>query len=125
MPWPATPRCTCHGGPRFGRAFKNSLINADRGYAVLIEPAWRPLNGGAFAKSEIYAFADYGQADVFSRVTGAATTLDIGSYGGGVRAAFKDKGVLEVEIAHPYEQPVPDFYQDWRLSVGWRIEWRP
>jgi hemolysin activation/secretion protein len=113
------------GGPRFGRAFKNSLINADRGYAFLLEPAWRPIGGGDFSKSEIYAFADYAQADVFSRLSGANRTYDIGSYGAGLRAAFKDKGVLELEASHPYDQPVPGYGQDWRFSIGWRLDWRP
>ncbi len=112
------------GGPRFGRAFKTSLINADRGYGFLLEPAWRPL-GGDFSKSEIYAFADYERADVFSRLNGADRTFDIGSYGAGLRAAYKDKGVLELEIARAYDQPVPGYGQDWRFSVGWRVDWRP
>lgn len=113
------------GGANFGRAFDASLINADRGFSLLVEPAFRPIDGGAFSKSEIYAFADYAQADVFSRSSGADATLDLGSYGAGLRAAYKDNGVLEVEVARPYDQPVPGYDQGWRFSIGWRLDWRP
>ncbi|MCK5746048.1 MAG: ShlB/FhaC/HecB family hemolysin secretion/activation protein, partial [Oricola sp.] len=113
------------GGASFGRAFDASLINADRGFSLLVEPAFRPISGGAFAKSEIYAFADYAQADVFSRTGGADATLDLGSYGGGFRAAYKKNGVIEVEVARPFDQPVPGYDQGWRFSIGWRLDWRP
>ena len=113
------------GGPKFGRAFKNALINADRGYGVMVEPAWRPLTGGAFSKSEIFVFADYAEADVFSRSTGTARTFDVGSYGGGARLAYKENGAIEIEAARPYDQPIPGFDQDWRFSIGWRLDWRP
>jgi hemolysin activation/secretion protein len=113
------------GGPRFGRAFDTALVNADRGFGVSIEPAWRPIKSGDFTKSEIYAFADYANGDVFSRSGGDTIGIDLGSYGAGLRAAYDDIGVLELEIARAYNQPVPGFDQDWRFSVGWRIDIKP
>lgn len=112
------------GGARYGRAFSSGLINADRGFGLSLEPAWRPLSGD-FARSELYGFIDYAQADIFSRLTTPSQTLDLGSFGAGVRAAYKDKGFIELEIARPYDQPVPGFDQDWRFSVNWRLDFRP
>lgn len=113
------------GGPRFGRAFDTALVNADRGFGLSIEPAWRPISAGDFSKSEVYVFADYVQGDVFSRSNGDAITIDMGSFGGGVRAAYDDLGVLELEFARAYDQPVAGFDQDWRFSVGWRLDIKP
>ncbi|WP_411816580.1 ShlB/FhaC/HecB family hemolysin secretion/activation protein [Hyphococcus sp. DH-69] len=112
------------GGARYGRAFSAGLINADRGFGLLLEPAWRPFNGD-FGKSELYAFIDYAHADVFARSATADQSYDLGSVGGGIRAAYKDKGFIELELAHPYDQPVPGFDQDWRFSVNWRLDIRP
>ncbi|GJL91694.1 MAG: heme utilization protein [Hyphococcus sp.] len=113
------------GGPRFGRAFDTALVNADRGFGMSIEPAWRPISGGDFSKSEVYVFADYVQGDVFSRSGGDTIDIDMGSFGAGLRAAYDDIGVLEVEFARAYNQPVPGFDQDWRFSIGWRIDIKP
>lgn len=121
---PANERFSIGGAP-WGRAFETALLNADRGVGVSIENAWRPISGGDFSKSEIYIFADYATGDVFSRFTDASATFDLGSFGAGLRAAYEDKGVLELELARPLDQPVPGFDQDWRFSVGWRFEWRP
>lgn len=121
---PANERFSIGGAP-LGRAFDTALINADRGAGAALESAWRPIGGGDFSKSEIYIFADYASGDVFSRFTDAKAGFDLGSFGAGLRAAYEDKGVLELELARPYDQPVPGFNQDWRLSVGWRFEWRP
>ena len=113
------------GGARFGRAFETSLLNADRGFAFLIEPAWRPISGGAFSHSEIFLFADYAQADVFSRSGGDTIDIDLGSFGAGLRAAYRDKGMLELEVARPYNQPIPGYDQDWRFSVSWKLDIKP
>ena len=122
---PANERFTLGGG-NFGRAFSSGLVSADRGFGVSLEPAWRPLNGGDFHRSEFYAFADYTRADIFSRSPmGTTTTLDLGSYGAGLRAAWQDKGFVEIEVARPFDQPVAGFDQDWRLSLSWRLDVRP
>lgn len=113
------------GGAKFGRAFSNGLISANRGAAVLIEPAWRPVDGGDFARSELYAFADYAYVETFARAGGDSQYRDLGSYGGGMRIAYKDNGYLELEMAHPYDQPIAGFDQDWRFSASWRIDIRP
>ncbi len=121
---PASERFSV-GGARFGRAFSAGLINADRGAALLLEPAWRPINGGAFARSEIYAFADYAYVESFARPGGDNRYVDLGSAGGGVRIAYRDKGSLELEMARPFDQPAAGFEQDWRFSASWRIDIRP
>ena len=121
---PANERFSIGGAP-WGRAFETALLNADRGFGISAENAWRPISGGDFSKSEIYIFADYASGDIFSRFTDASASFDLGSFGAGLRAAYEDKGVLELELARPLDQPVPGFDQDWRLSIGWRFEWRP
>jgi len=94
------------------------MINADRGYGVSLEPAWRPIDGGGFAKSEIYAFADYARGDVFSRSSGDTISLDLGSYGAALRAAYDEIGVPELEFARAYDQPRP------RLRSGLAVFYR-
>ncbi len=113
------------GGATYGRAFSAGLISADRGYALLLEPAWRPLKGGDFAKSELYGFVDYADVRVFARPGGGGQHYDLGSFGAGLRAAYKDNGYLELELAHPFDQPAPGFDQDWRFSVSWRLNIQP
>jgi hemolysin activation/secretion protein len=113
------------GGATFGRAFSAGLISADRGYAFLVEPAWRPLASGPFDKSELYAFADFADVETFARPGGSDRTYNLGSYGAGLRAAYKDNGYLELELAHPFIQPTESFDQDWRFSITWRLNIRP
>ncbi|WDI32513.1 ShlB/FhaC/HecB family hemolysin secretion/activation protein [Hyphococcus flavus] len=113
------------GGAQYGRAFSAGLINADRGFAVLIEPAWRPFAPGPFDKSEVFVFADYADTELFGRASGVDLNYNLGSYGGGVRAAYKDNGYLELELSHPYDQPVAGYDQDWRFSLTWRLNIRP
>lgn len=113
------------GGQNFGRGFDKSAVNADRGYALLIEPAWRPLASGRFAQSEVYAFADYAETEIFARGASPGGKFDLGSYGAGVRAVYKDNVMIELEAARPYDTPTPAFERDWRFFVRWRVKFRP
>ncbi|HOP20689.1 MAG TPA: ShlB/FhaC/HecB family hemolysin secretion/activation protein [Amphiplicatus sp.] len=109
------------GGDNFGRGFNTSVVNADRGFALLAEPAFRPIRQGVFAHSEVYAFADYAQADILSRGLMAQQTVDLGSYGFGVRAAFKKKAVIDFGVAKSYDKPYPTTDDDWLFSIKWRV----
>lgn len=121
---PANERFTV-GGADFGRAFENGLVSGDRGFAASIEPAFRPLRSGRFSKSEIYAFADYAQTNLLAREGLAETRYGLGSVGGGVRAAFSDKAMLEIEVATPWDRPVEAYDEGWRVFARWRVDIRP
>lgn len=123
-PLPANERFAV-GGAKYGRGFKNSIASADRGAATSLEVAWRPVKSGVFAKSEIYAFTDYAQLKIFARPTSGEANFDLGSAGGGVRAAMKDIAMLEMEFAKAYDVPANGFADDWRFSVRWKVTYRP
>lgn len=113
------------GGAETGRAFETGLINADRGHAESAELAWRPLRSGRFASSELYGFADHAAARILPRPGFAGQDFDLASAGAGVRLAFTDKAVLELEYARTIDRPFPGYASDWRFSIGWRISLRP
>ncbi|MEE2690136.1 MAG: ShlB/FhaC/HecB family hemolysin secretion/activation protein [Pseudomonadota bacterium] len=113
------------GGANFGRAFETGLVSADRGFAVLAEPAVRPFRTGPLAKSELYAFADYAQASILPRGAATMQTTDLGSAGFGIRAAMRDRATLELEFAHPYDRPADSYPGGWRVSVRWKVNFRP
>lgn len=123
-PLPAAERFSV-GGAEFGRAFETGLINADRGYAGLAEFAFRPLRAGRFAQSELYGFTDYAAVRFLARPAFAGQDLDLGSAGAGLRLAFTDKAMLELEAARTIDRPYPAYPSGWRFSVGWRISLRP
>lgn len=123
-PLPAAERFSI-GGAEFGRAFETGLINADRGAAASAEAAFRPLGSGRFARSELYAFGDYASVRFLARPAFAGQTLDLASAGGGLRLAFTDKAMLELEVARTLDRPYPAYPSDWRFSVGWRVSLRP
>ena len=62
---------------------------------------------------------------MFSRSGGDTIDIDLGSFGAGLRAAYRDKGMLELEVARPYNQPIPGYDQDWRFSVSWKLDIKP
>lgn len=120
-PLPANERFSV-GGPNFGRAFETGLLNADKGASVLLEAAYRPWKEGKFARSEIYTFADYADVSFIDRPIGS---LDLGSAGIGIRAAYKDMAELGLEAARPYDVPVPGYQDDWQFAVSWRLKFDP
>ncbi len=120
-PLPANERFSV-GGPNFGRAFENGLVNADRGASTLIETAYRPIKNGKLSKSELYTFVDYAYTDFAGR---EIDPIELGSFGGGVRASYKDIGQLELEASKPYKQPLPGYGSDWQFAVSWSIKIDP
>ncbi|MEA3004380.1 MAG: hypothetical protein QOH81_3168 [Sphingomonadales bacterium] len=123
-PLPAAERFSV-GGAEFGRAFETGLINADRGYAGSAELAWRPLAAGRFASSEIYGFADRAAVRLLPRPGFAGGDFDLASAGVGLRFAYRDKAVIELEGARAIDRPWPGYKPGWRLSIGWKISLRP
>ena len=113
------------GGADYGRAFETGLISADRGYAASGELALRPLRAGRLAGSEVYGFADYAAVRLLPRPGAAGRNFDLASAGAGVRLAFTDKAMLELELARTLDRPYPGYASNWRVSLGWRISLRP
>jgi hemolysin activation/secretion protein len=123
-PLPAVERFAV-GGPDFGRAFETGLINADRGIAGLAELAWRPIRSDSFSGSELYGFTDAAFTRVLGRPGAVGQNFDLASAGGGIRAAWKDKVLIELEYARTLDDPYPGYDSDFRLSIGWRLNLRP
>jgi hemolysin activation/secretion protein len=123
-PLPAVERFSV-GGADFGRAFETGLINADRGYATLGELAWRPLAAGRFGASEIYGFGDWSEARLLPRAGFAGQDFDLASAGAGVRFAWTNRAMIELEYARTVDRPFPGYPSDWRVSIGWRVSIRP
>lgn len=123
-PLPAIERFAV-GGADFGRAFETAVISADRGAAGLAELAWRPLRAGRFATSEIYGFGDYAEVRLLSRPGFAGQDFDLASAGGGIRAAWGERAMFELEYARTVDRPFPGYASDWRVSVAWRLSLRP
>ena len=112
------------GGTNYGRGFRNGLVAFDTGYAGLIEPAYRPLSDGDFKNSEIYAFADYGGGSLNASGTGLRD-ITLGSAGLGVRLKWKTYASLGLEMAQPFEQPVPSLDDDPIYSLTWSFKYQP
>lgn len=109
------------GGETLGRGFETAFLSADRGVGALGELAVRPLKGGAFAASELYAFADRAWIGVNPRGVNPRVNLAMASTGVGGRVKFKNKAELGLEAAKAIDDPYPGFDEDWRLSVNWRL----
>lgn len=109
------------GGEALGRAFDTSLLSGDRGGGALAEVAWRPLQKGLFATSEVYGFGDYAGVHSGARGPYLATSYDLASVGAGVRARYRAKAELGVEAAKSVDRPYPGYRGDWRVSVSWRV----
>lgn len=112
------------GGSEYGRGFENSVVSFDKGYALSLEPAWRPLKAGRFARSEIYVFADHADGSVTS--DGVNTVdLDLSSAGIGTRLAYKDIATLGLEVAEPLNLPAPGLRDDAIFTISWSLRYRP
>ena len=123
-PLPAAERFSL-GGADYGRAFETGLINSDRGYGVSGEFAFRPLRAGRFAASELYGFADRAGGRILSRPGFPGQDFTLASAGAGVRFAWTDKAMLELEAARVLDRPYPAYPSGWRFSVAWRLNLRP
>jgi hemolysin activation/secretion protein len=109
------------GGETLGRGFNTAFLTADRGAGALGEVAVRPLKGGSFAASELYAFADRAWIGVSARGADPGVDLSMASAGIGTRFKFKEKAELGLEAAKPIEDPYPGYAEDWRVSVMWKL----
>jgi hemolysin activation/secretion protein len=123
-PLPAVERFSI-GGADIGRAFEVGLISADRGVAGSAELAWRPLATGKFSTSELYGFIDGAKVRLLGRPGFGGLNFDLASAGAGARLAWTDKAMIEVEWAHVLDDPYSGYDEDWRLSIGWRLNIRP
>ncbi|MBY9068473.1 hypothetical protein K1X12_16345 [Hyphomonas sp. WL0036] len=112
------------GGIEYGRGFDNGLVSFDKGYALSFEPAWRPLDEGSFAKSEVYLFADYADGSIVVSNLGAQT-FDLSSAGIGTRISYKDYATLGLEWAEPLSRPVPGLDNNGIFTVTWALRYRP
>lgn len=112
------------GGIEYGRGFDNGLLSYDKGYSISFEPAWRPLDDGPFAKSEIYVFADYADGSItVNNIT--APNFDLSSGGIGTRISYKDFATLGLEWAEPLSRPVPGLEDDGIFTVTWALRYQP
>ena len=107
------------GGADFGRGFGSAIVVGDSGYGAKIEAAWRP--GGLpapIAGSELYGFADGGEARVNSRAAGLPdVSRSLASAGLGLRLAVADRAVIEVEAARIVDDPRPGQAGGTRLGL--------
>lgn len=110
------------GGIEYGRGFSNGLVSFDKGYAVSLEPAWRPLDEGPFARSEVYLFADYADGSLSGP---GRQTLDLSSAGIGVRISYKNYATLGLEWAEPLSLPVRGINENGVFTVTWALRYRP
>lgn len=111
------------GGAEFGRGFDNALLSLDRGYAVLVEPAFRPISSGPFANSEIYVFADHADGIVSPGLPGERA-FELGSAGFGTRIVYKELASLGLEIADPWKVPTDGMDDDPIVTVSWSLRYQ-
>lgn len=109
------------GGEALGRAFDTAFLTADKGAGALGEVAVRPVKGGSFAASELYAFADRAWIGIAARGVDPGIDLSMASAGIGGRIKFKEKAEIGLEAATAIDDPYPAFDEDWRISVMWRL----
>lgn len=109
------------GGEALGRAFDTAFLTADKGAGALGELAVRPVKGGAFAASELYAFADRAWIGLAARGIDPGIDLSMASAGIGGRIKFREKAELGLEAATAIDDPYPAFDEDWRISVMWKL----
>lgn len=113
------------GGIDFGRAFETGILSADRGIAGLGELAFRPIRSGRFAGTELYGFGDIAKVRLQPRPGFTGANFDLASAGAGVRLAYTERAMIELEYTRTLDRPFVGYASDWRLSVGWRISIRP
>lgn len=109
------------GGEAIGRAFDTGFLTGDRGVGALAELAVRPIGGGRLAASEIYGFADAGMVSIVARGAAPGGDFGVASAGVGGRVKWRDKAELGLEAARVIDDPYPNYPDDWRVSVSWRL----
>ncbi|RZJ03469.1 MAG: ShlB/FhaC/HecB family hemolysin secretion/activation protein [Brevundimonas sp.] len=107
------------GGSEFGRGFSQGLLVGDSGYGAKVEAAWRPgFLPRQVLGSELYAFADGGEATVNARDPFEGRSDALLSAGVGVRVALGTRAVIEVEGARALDDPRPGAGESTRLGLG-------
>lgn len=109
------------GGETIGRAFDTGLLTGDRGAGGLGELAYRPIGTGRLQASELYVFGDGGTVTVLARDGVPGAHYALASAGIGARARWNDKAELGLEGARVLDAPYAGYDEQWRLSVGWRL----
>lgn len=109
------------GGASIGRAFDTGILTGDRGVGGFAELAYRPIDRGAFEKSEAYVFADAATLRVNRRPTTPQQSFSLASAGAGVRATYKDRMQLGVEGAVVLDKPFAEYSKNFRLSVYYSV----
>lgn len=103
------------GGNQFGRAFDPSEISGDRGVAGRIELRYDGTTDNSWlSRYQLYAFGDYGI--VWNQVADTYQSVDLGSYGAGIRITLNEHVSAYAELAAPYEKTA-DFNERWGDSV--------
>lgn len=102
------------GGEVYGKGFPSALLAGDAGWGAAVEAAWIPGFTPAFFRgSELYAFGDGGEVTLNARPGLPELEGSLASAGLGVRLAFGDRAVVELEAAKALEDPRND-------DGGWR-----
>jgi hemolysin activation/secretion protein len=107
------------GGAEFGKGFSQGLLIGDSGFGAKVEAAWRP----AFLPrqvlgSELYAFADGGQARVNARDVFPSRSDALSSTGIGARVAVGKRLLIEIEGARALDDPRPNGGGSTRFGFG-------
>lgn len=113
------------GGDEFGRAYEAAIVVGDYGYAASAELAWRPPGlPPQFGGSEAYGFVDGGRVWYRARVGFPTVDADLGSVGLGVRTAYGQRFLLELEAAKALSNPPPfGDRDDWRGVFALKTLW--
>ncbi len=110
------------GGPAIGRGFDTGIVSGDSGIGGLAELAFRPIEDGNFAKSEVYGFTDNARVRTHARLGAPGQSFSLASAGAGVRVNFKDKMQFGLEAAAILERPTPAVRKDYRLTFAYSIK---
>jgi len=109
------------GGAVIGRAFNTGIVTGDRGIGAVGELAFRPIRGGSFAKSELYAFVDAATLRLNRRLVFPSQKYSLASAGVGVRANYKEKMQFGMEAAKVLDKPFAGYDDEFRTSFYYSI----
>lgn len=107
------------GGAEFGKGFSQGLLIGDSGFGAKVEAAWRPtFLPRQVLGSELYAFADGGQARVNARDIFPSRSDGLMSAGIGARVALGKRLLIEIEGARALDDPRPNGGESTRVGFG-------
>jgi hemolysin activation/secretion protein len=113
------------GGDEYGRGYEASVIAGDYGYAGAFEAAYRPQKlPKGLGGSEAYGFVDGGKVWYRGRFGNETSHARLASGGFGVRAQIKDRIIVQLEAAKPFDNPQPSLdNRPWRGIFSIRTLW--